>query len=211
LIKNGDGEKVVKTAKITIASISTIALTMLMISTRVFPRRIIAQYIGMQTCIDCHGNDAIGNQYRVWTASPHAKAYQMLSSAASLAIAKKSGITHPTDNLACLRCHTTGGGKVAITKKEGVGCEACHGPGSRYYEFSNHASFSNRQCAYLKAIKLGMYPIIGIDGIKAREKLCRHCHTETRPCLPEDCEEQRRQKLPLQLIADFVFKHQLRR
>lgn len=203
----------VKKAKIAIAGISTIALTMLtlMLSTSVFPRRIIAEYIGMQSCIDCHGNDAIGNQYRIWTASPHAKAYQMLSSAASLAVAKKSCITNPADNLICLRCHTTGGGKVEITKEEGVGCEACHGPGSRYYEFSNHASFSNRQSAYLKAIKLGMYPIIGIDGIKAREKLCRHCHNETRPCLPEDLEEQRRQQLPLQLIADFVFKHPLRR
>ncbi len=203
----------VKTARITIAGISTIALTMLtlMLSTNVFSRRIIAEYIGMQNCIDCHGNDAIGNQYRVWTASPHAKAYQMLSSAASFAIAKKYCITDPANNPTCLKCHTTGGGKVKITKKEGVGCEACHGPGSRYYEFSNHASFCNRQSAYLKAIKLGMYPIIGIDGIKAREKLCRHCHTETRPCLPEDREEQRRQKLPLQLIADFVFKHPLRR
>lgn len=195
-------------------SIAIVIGTLLIISfspRTLISKRIIASFVGTKVCRKCHGSNAIGNQYKVWLSSPHAKAYQILSTAKSMIVAKKSGIKSPSDNLTCLRCHSTGGGRVPGIKEEGVGCEACHGPGSRYFEFSNHASFYNRESAYGKAIKLGMYPIIGIDGIKSREKLCRHCHNKQRPCHPEDMAEQKRQKLPLALIADFIFKHPIRR
>jgi hypothetical protein len=198
-----------KTRNISILTGSLVVL--FLCSKPVISRRVIASFVGIDACKKCHGANAIGNQYKVWITSPHAKAYQILSTSKSLSIAKKIGIKTPSDNLTCLKCHSTGGGKVPAIKDEGVGCEACHGPGSRYFEFSNHASFYNRESAYLKAIKLGMYPIIGIDGIKSREKLCRHCHNEKRPCFPEEIAEQKRQKLPLSLIADFVFKHPIRR
>lgn len=171
----------------------------------------IPRYTGIDVCRKCHESNAIGNQYAVWAASPHANAYRILSSTKANDIAVKHSIENPSLDRRCLKCHTTGGGKIEKTAKEGVGCEACHGPGGDYYEFSNHASFTNRDAAYRKAVKLGMYPIIGIDGIKAREKLCRHCHHENRPCYPKDPAEQERQKLPLQLIADFIFKHPVRR
>jgi len=171
----------------------------------------VAEYTGIDVCRKCHESNAIGNQYEVWAGTPHAEAYQLLSSEKASQIASKHSIDNPQKNNRCLKCHTTGGGRVEKTFSEGVGCEACHGPGGRYFEFSNHASFANRDAAYRKAVKLGMYPIIGIDGIKNREKLCRNCHNVDRPCYPEDPKEQQRQKLPLQLIADFIFKHPVRR
>ncbi len=168
-------------------------------------------FIGMQVCKKCHEAEGIGNQYKSWKSNPHARAFQVLSGEKALAIALKKGVRSPSEERTCLKCHTTGGGKIEETRKEGVGCEACHGPGSLYHEFSNHASFTNREQAYRKAVSLGMYPIVGIDGIKSREKLCRYCHNDERPCLPENPVERKRQKLPLSLIADFIFKHPIRR
>ena len=190
--------------------IAVVFIIILSISILVNARR-IPEYTGIDVCRKCHESNAIGNQYAVWAASPHANAYRTLSSTRAKKIGAKHSIANPSKNTRCLKCHTTGGGKIDKTAKEGVGCEACHGPGGDYYDFSNHASFTNRNAAYRKAVKLGMYPIIGIDGIKAREKVCRHCHRENRPCYPEDQQEQERQKLPLQLISDFVFKHPVRR
>lgn len=174
-------------------------------------RRTFPSFIGVAECKKCHESDGIGNQHRVWSASPHARAVQTLSQEKGMEVARKAGVNDPAGSLACLKCHTTGGGKTEATRTEGVGCEACHGPGSLYHEFSNHASFEARENSYRKAVSLGMYPILGYDGIKARERLCRYCHTEERPCYPESGKERKRQKLPLGLIADFVFKHPLRR
>lgn len=177
----------------------------------VFSQHNMPTFVGIEKCRKCHSSSAIGNQIKIWSASPHAKAYHVLMIGRALKIAKKLNISSPHKDLRCLKCHTTGGGNSEATKTEGVGCEACHGPGSKYCEFSNHASFVHRDNAYKKAIRLGMYPIIGIDSIKLREKLCRYCHNEKRLCIPNDLSERKRQKLPLSLIADFIFRHPVRK
>ncbi len=183
------------------------ACAVLAVPATLHPRKNFPSFIGIAYCKKCHDAPGIGNQYGVWASSPHAKAFQILSTPRAAEIAKKHSLPEPSESPACLKCHTTGGGKTVETKTEGVGCESCHGPGSLYHEFSNHASFGNRENAYRKAVSLGMYPILGLPGIKARERLCRYCHNDERPCLPESREERKRQKLPLSLIADFVFKH----
>lgn len=191
---------------------TVLALTLLLALPRVIESaKAVPTWVGMGVCRKCHESNAIGNQYKAWASTPHAKTYQMLSSARAFEVGKKYGIAAPSDSPECLKCHTTGGGRIESLNAEGVGCEACHGPGSLYFEFSNHASFESRENAYRRAVTRGMYPIVGIDGIKAREKVCRHCHAENRPCLPDTPEERKRQKLPLSLIADFVFKHPARR
>jgi len=174
-------------------------------------KKISPAFIGIGSCKKCHESNSIGNQFKVWASSPHAKAFQRLKSPEAYKIGEKLDVQKPETSISCLKCHTTGGGKTEATKNEGVGCEACHGPGSLYYEFENHASFLSRENSYRKATTLGMYPILGINGIKAREKLCRYCHSDTRPCLPESNEARQREKLPLSLIANFVFKHPVRR
>ncbi len=170
-----------------------------------------ATFVGVATCKKCHESDAIGNQYKSWQQSPHSKAYLLLKQEKALALAKELSIGDPATNEQCLKCHTTGSGKIAAIWEDGVGCESCHGPGSIYNSYENHVALGNREVAYKKAISLGMYPILGTDGIKAREKVCRSCHNAKRPCYPKDPVEQQRQYLPLQLIADFAFPHRLRR
>lgn len=175
----------------------------------VYPRKRY-KYVGMKECARCHNTDSIGNQVKIWGESPHSKAYNILRTGPALEIAQKYGIDKPAESKQCLRCHTTSGGRNTDLISEGVGCEACHGPGEGYYEFNNHASFTNRQAAYLKAIKLGMYPIIGIDHIKTREKMCRRCHSmdqKVRLCLPDDPKKRKEDILALEIIADFIFAH----
>ncbi len=174
-------------------------------------RRVKSSYVGVDACKKCHGSTSIGSQYKIWAATPHAGASQTLSSGKALKIGQKYGINTPSKDLKCLKCHATGGGKNPDTISEGVGCEACHGPGSRYRDFDNHASFDSRENAYRKAIRLGMYPIIGDDSIKAREKLCRHCHTQKRLCMDWNTKDKSKlRELPLSLIADFIYRHPVR-
>ncbi len=173
-------------------------------------------YVGTGRCKICHDSDNLGNQYRIWALSPHAKAVQVLAGERGRAVAQKLGIDNAQESLACLRCHTTGGGANEKTRAEGVGCEACHGPGSVYNDFSNHATMGSgerpyQKAVYRKAISLGMKPVLGPDAVKAREKLCTHCHAIDRPCAPEDSELRKRQQLPLQVIADIPFSHPVRR
>ena len=67
-------------------------------------------YVGVKVCKECHGNDAIGNQYKIWALSPHAKAYNLLLGEKAAEIAKKAKITSPEKNYECLKCHSTGKG-----------------------------------------------------------------------------------------------------
>lgn len=168
-------------------------------------------FVGYKKCIECHGNDEMGNQVAVWRSAPHARAFRRLSSGEAKQIAEMSGISNPTKNAACLSCHNTGAGKYEAATGEGVGCEACHGPASNWYEYENHVSLTNSKAGYKKAVSLGMYPIIGIDSIKFREKMCKRCHTIERPCRPETITDKKQLELPLEFISDFIFKHPVRR
>ncbi len=173
-------------------------------------------YVGAKVCKECHGEDAIGNQYKIWESSPHAKAYTLLSGEKADSIAKKYNITKPGDDKKCLSCHSTGKGSVDSIKREGVGCESCHGPGSEYYKMSNHVDYNSRENGYRTGIKNGMYPILGIKSLKIRERLCLSCHTSKRPCYPDINEKGYKYVIPLQTIdslwkGDVNFRHPLLR
>jgi hypothetical protein len=169
------------------------------------------EYIGVSECTPCHGTDAMGNQVRAWQNSAHSKAARVLRSERAVVVAKRLNIDSPTTNPECLKCHTTGGGKVEKTISEGVGCEMCHGPASMYYDIASHAPYGDKQKDYARAQSFGMYKILDIEGIKLRERMCRRCHTLDRPCMPDDPQEKKRQELALSVIADFIFAHPLRR
>ena len=177
-------------------------------------------YIGVRKCAVCHGEDAIGNQYKLWQASPHAKAVRMLHSERAREIAKKISIKEPHNSNKCLKCHTTGKGKVDSLRSEGVGCEACHGPGSGYQSAGNHVNYSDptRLKGYQKAISRGMYPILSITGthLKNRERLCKSCHQDKRPCFVAEKKNNLMKKMTIQVVdklkrGDVIFKHPLRR
>ena len=80
-----------------------------------------AKYVGTKKCKMCHFKE-----HKTWKATKHASNFDTL---------KGDEVTNPD----CLKCHTTGFGKLggfvsvettpALT---GTGCEACHGPGSEH-------------------------------------------------------------------------------
>ncbi len=93
------------------------------------------KYVGAMACGKCHRGAMLGNQWSVWRMSPHASAWAVLGTAKGLEMARAKGIDDPQSSAACLKCHSTtiSGAHIAgFGPDEGVGCEACHGPGSDY-------------------------------------------------------------------------------
>ncbi len=95
---------------------------------------------GAPKCKACH-KAKTGDQWRIWTESAHARAFETLATEEARKIVADLGLGDPQQEDACLKCHTTRaslGGGVAVSEKgkytdgEGVGCESCHGPGSDY-------------------------------------------------------------------------------
>jgi hypothetical protein len=98
------------------------------------------EIIGAPKCKACH-MARTGDQWKIWTESSHARAFETLASEEAGKIATAKGIGNPQQEDACLKCHATraslGTGVVVsekggYTDSEGVGCESCHGPGSEY-------------------------------------------------------------------------------
>ncbi len=161
-------------------------------------------YVGSDGCKnDCHIRDQIGNQYAVWQRSPHSRAFYRLNGPAAKKIAEKAGVTNASDDKKCLKCHSTAGGRIKEIRDEGVGCEACHGPGSSYREFGNHVDYQDRKQAYVTARKNGMLNTLGDRNLKRREKLCFSCHNDKRPCYPTESKEIYRQTISLQVITEM--------
>jgi len=171
------------------------------------------KYIGVKKCKVCH-NDNVGvNQYKIWQNSPHAFAFQRLKTAKAREIALKHKIKNPTKSRKCLKCHTTGMGRNKSIYEEGVGCEACHGPGEIYNDVGNHVDFTDKPKGYRIAKKNGMYPILDYEtNLKKREKLCLYCHNSKRECMPTDKDGIQKQKITIQVIdqlrkGDVNFYH----
>ncbi len=98
------------------------------------------ELVGSPKCKTCH-KAKTGDQWKIWTESKHANAFETLASEEAKKIAAEKGLGDPQQEDACLKCHVTGaflGSEVVVSAKgkyvpgEGVGCEACHGPGSTY-------------------------------------------------------------------------------
>lgn len=95
-------------------------------------------FVGSGACGQCHRGPERGYQFDLWRRSEHALAWARLGTPAAREIAEQMGITgNPQRAPECLKCHTTYGDQLdrvadAYVITEGVGCEACHGPGSLY-------------------------------------------------------------------------------
>jgi hypothetical protein len=137
------------------------------------PSAVQHQYVGVAKCAICHKSEAIGNQYGHWMKSKHSQAFAALATPAALEFAKKRGIQGPPQKAGeCLKCHTTGWGKPAsafaspIKPEEGVGCEACHGPGSDFRAI-------NIMKDHNAAIAAGLW--------SPDEHTCTTCHNQESP------------------------------
>ncbi|MGD8376409.1 MAG: multiheme c-type cytochrome [Acidobacteriota bacterium] len=97
--------------------------------------------VGAAACIDCHSGAAAGYTYSRWRISPHAHAWASLATPEAVVLARRQGIDgDPQRSPACLKCHSTAGGREDVPRRasfgvdEGVGCEACHGAGGDYLD-----------------------------------------------------------------------------
>lgn len=97
------------------------------------------RHVGVGACAPCHRGPSMGHQFSRWRLSAHARSYAALATPAALAIAREAGVEgEPAQSPHCLPCHTTGpsegtgGFAETFSVADGVGCEACHGPGSAY-------------------------------------------------------------------------------
>jgi len=129
------------------------------------------KYIGAAKCKMCHMKASKGEQYNIWMKGPHASALKTLATPEALAIAKEKGIADPATDPGCLKCHTTTGHiekslVAGIKSSDGVSCESCHGPGSRY---KGASIMKNREMA----MKNGM--------ILPTEEVCKSCHNPESP------------------------------
>jgi YVTN family beta-propeller protein len=97
------------------------------------------QFTGVMACAKCHTGPKFNFQFSQWRLSQHARAYAVLVTPRARELAREAGVTgDPQKAAQCLRCHTTGHGLEAesflpgFDARDGVQCEACHGPGSDY-------------------------------------------------------------------------------
>ncbi len=160
----------------------------------VFSILIGQDYVGTHKCKSCHKKEKTGNQYKQWTKSRHSQAYETLKTEEAIKIAKEKGLGNPWEEEACIKCHVTGYGKGGFEFKDdafwaqtkqngkptkdvkrmehlkGIGCEVCHGPGSKY-----------KSKKKMKAIHKGTMNGADYGLIKPTESLCIQCHNEESP------------------------------
>jgi hypothetical protein len=134
-------------------------------------------YIGSAKCKMCHMTAKSGAQYKIWSESSHAKALDALKTPKADEIAKAKGLTVPAAQAPeCLACHVTAYGKPAavrgttLTDAEGVGCEACHGPGSEYQKMT-----------VMKQVHAGEVEAAKVGLVEPTEAVCKTCHNEKSP------------------------------
>jgi hypothetical protein len=136
------------------------------------PVKAAHKYVGVTKCKMCHNSAAKGEQYKKWSESKHAKAFETLATLAADSVAKKLGIEKAQTSEKCLVCHVTGYGAPAADKAttynqtEGVGCEACHGAGSDYMAMSVMKDKTAAMAAGL---------------VMPNEKTCVTCHNDKSP------------------------------
>ncbi len=124
--------------------------------------------VGAKKCRDCHRTKSQGSQYPVWEASAHARSYAGLKTNQAREVAREAGVAGaPEAEMKCLKCHAPlAGPDSPESAAEGVGCEACHGPGSRYKKLT---VMTSRE----KSVLNGLVVFKDAAAVKAR---CLDCH-----------------------------------
>jgi uncharacterized protein with PIN domain len=127
-------------------------------------------YVGTKKCKTCHKSKKAGKQYVIWQASKHSKAYETLKTKEADEISMKKDKKKAIENDNCLKCHAPQhnvnaklfGKKFKI--EDGVQCETCHGPGSKYAKMK---TMKNKEKAIAAGLKLYDDPA---------KELCIKCH-----------------------------------
>ncbi|MGH8598693.1 MAG: multiheme c-type cytochrome, partial [Gammaproteobacteria bacterium] len=140
------------------------------------------KYLGVVTCAGstCHGaarpvtdSRVLQTEFLTWhREDQHAHAYRALQSEEGRAIARKLGLDNAATAPECLNCHANfvaedrRGKRFQLT--DGVGCETCHGPASKWLglHVTGEASRDDN-------IQAGM---VRTDDPEIRATLCLSCH-----------------------------------
>lgn len=137
-------------------------------------------YVGFKKCGGCHVS-----QKNSWLDTSHATAFELLKPN-QRAEAKKKAKLNPTKDYtkdkSCLRCHTTGFGKKGgyeigmdekqAKRREGVGCESCHGRGSIFRK-----KMKTAKGKYKKTEETTPRMVLVRAGKRYKtEKTCNKCH-----------------------------------
>jgi hypothetical protein len=144
-----------------------LAILVLALSVSAFAQS--AQYVGAEKCKMCHMSKAKGDAYGVWKASKHAQAFATLATEAAKAVGKKAGVEDPQKSPKCLKCHVTAT-TAPVVATEGIGCEACHGPGSLYKDMK-----------VMKALHAGTQAAKAVAYEKGDKTKCVKCHNSESP------------------------------
>jgi hypothetical protein len=146
-----------------------------------------ARYLGSKSCQKCHYKE-----YASWQKTSMAKAFESLKPNTVLE-AKKRASLDPTKDYtkesACVACHVTGYGKpggypevgkdwsaeeiARAASMEGVGCEACHGPGELYSPLKKE----NKDYKWSEIIPVG--------AVHPDAQTCTSCHNKQSPSFQE--------------------------
>jgi len=143
-----------------------------------------AEYIGSTKCKKCHLP-----QHKDWEKTRHGTALETLK-AGNKAEEKTKHKLDPakdyTKDATCVACHTVGLGKPGgyqipadeeaakkVKHLEGVGCEMCHGPASKYNEIHEEIMKSKRKYKVDELYATGM--------LKSEKAVCLTCHNEKSP------------------------------
>ena len=138
-------------------------------------------YIGVKKCKMCHKGEKKGNIFEKWQERKHSKAYATLATEESKEVAKKAGIKgNPQQAAECLVCHVTAYNapdaqkNPTLTLEEGVSCEACHGPGSKYWPSK-----------VMKGITAGTVKGADLGLMSPDNEVCVSCHNPKSPTYKE--------------------------
>lgn len=129
-----DKEVAMKISTLTLSCWGSLLLSGLTFSLRLFPTPVYGEnlekrYVGSEACKECHDQE-----FQKWSQlSRKSRSYEQL-------LKMKKGLTSQ-EFTRCLLCHTTGYGQPGGFQSEestpalkNVGCEVCHGPGSRHVQ-----------------------------------------------------------------------------
>lgn len=153
------------------------------------PRRDEPKYEGSKSCQKCHFKE-----YASWQKTEMAQAFRSLKPGEKAEAKQKANLDPRKDysrDPQCLPCHVTGygkpGGYPAVVEGkewtaeekaraplfEGVGCEACHGPGEKTSAYKKE----HKDYKWADLVKLG--------AIHTDEKNCATCHNPKSPTFKE--------------------------